>query len=52
LAEAQARNFRRWPILGRQVTCNAYVGNSFEDEVRWMKKWIERRIAWIDGQVR
>ena len=33
------------------VTCNSYVGSSFDDEVRWLKKWIERRIAWIDGQV-
>ena len=51
LSEAQQRNFQRWPVLGRQVTCNYYVGHSFQDEVRWLKKWIERRIAWIDGQV-
>ncbi len=51
LNEAQKRNFQRWPILGEQVTCNYYVGNSYEDEVRWLKNWIERRIAWIDGQM-
>lgn len=51
LAEAQQRNFKRWPVLGEQVTCNAYVGDSFQDEVRWLKKWIERRVAWIDSQV-
>jgi hypothetical protein len=51
LAEAQERNFQRWPVLGRQVTCNYYVGDSYQEEVRWLKKWIERRIAWIDGQV-
>ena len=51
LGEAQKRNFQRWPIMGEQVTCNYYVGNSYEDEVRWLKNWIERRIAWIDGQM-
>lgn len=51
LSEAQKRNYRRWPILGDQVTCNYYVGNSYEDEVRWLKNWIDRRIVWIDGQV-
>lgn len=51
LEEAQQRNFERWPVLGQQITCNFYVGQSFQDEVRWMKNWIERRIAWIDGQL-
>jgi hypothetical protein len=51
LEEAQQGNYRRWPVLGQHVTCNHYVGDSYEDEVRWMKKWIERRIAWIDSQV-
>jgi hypothetical protein len=51
LAEAQQRNFRRWPVLGRQITCNSYVGQSYQAEVQWLKKWIEHRIAWIDGQL-
>lgn len=51
LEEAQQRNFARWPILGQQITCNYYVGDSFKDEVRWLKNWIEQRIAWIDGHL-
>jgi hypothetical protein len=51
LQEAQQRNFERWPILGQQVTCNRFVGESYEEEVDWLKKWIERRIAWIDKQI-
>ena len=50
LEEAQRRNYKRWPVLGQHITCNHYVGHSFADEVRWMKNWIERRIAWIDRQ--
>jgi hypothetical protein len=52
LKEAQARNFQRWPILGQQITCNYYVGDSYQDEVQWLKKWIEKRVAWIDRQMR
>lgn len=48
---AQQRNFARWPILGRHVTCNYFVGSTYEEEIQWMKDWIQRRIAWIDAQV-
>src|SRR5262245_3216802 len=50
LNEAQARNFQKWPILGRQVWPNYFIGRSYSDEVRWMKQWISTRIAWIDNQ--
>jgi len=50
LDESQARNFKRWPILGRYVNPNWYVGNSYPEEVEWMKQWIRRRVAWIDQQ--
>jgi hypothetical protein len=50
LQEAQQRNFRKWPILGRAIQPNYYVGESFDAEVNWMKMWIKDRIAWIDRQ--
>jgi uncharacterized MAPEG superfamily protein len=50
LAEAQERNFKRWPVLGVAVTCNHFVGNTYEEEVNWLKNWIKGRIAWIDKQ--
>jgi hypothetical protein len=50
LREGQARNFRRWPILGRNINPNYFVGDTYEEEINWMKKWIQRRIAWIDNQ--
>ena len=50
LNESQERNFQRWPILGQHVWPNWYVGETYEDEVNFMKKWIQRRIAWIDKQ--
>jgi hypothetical protein len=50
LNEAQARNFRRWRILGKNIQPNSYVGESFRDEVNWMKDWIANRLKWIDQQ--
>ena len=51
LQEAQARNFRRWPnCLGQFVHPNAFVGETYKEEVDWMKRWIRDRIAWIDSQ--
>src|ERR1043166_1960149 len=50
LDEAQARNFRRWRILGRFVWPNTFVGATFREEVDWMKDWIQKRIEWVDRQ--
>ena len=50
LQVAQERNFRKWPIMGREIRPNYYVGNTYEAEVTWMKTWIKDRLAWIDRQ--
>lgn len=52
LNEAQARNFQRWPVLGKYVWPNYYVGQTHKDEVAWMQNWLVQRIAWIDGQLK
>lgn len=51
LEEAQQRNFRRWPILGEHVASNHFVGETYREEVDWLKKWIDKRLEWIDAQV-
>ena len=50
LHEAQARNFERWPILGSAINPNWYAGDTYEEEVKWMKEWMANRLAWIDKQ--
>lgn len=50
LNEAQERNFTRWPIMGRRVNPNDFVGDSYAEEVKWMKQWIQKRLDWIDRQ--
>jgi hypothetical protein len=50
LQEAAPRNFARWPILGKYVWPNWYIGTSWEDDVAWNRQWLVDRIAWIDAQ--
>lgn len=51
LQYAQARNFAAWPILGKRVWPNYYVGVSYEDEVRYLYDWLETRVRWMDGEI-
>lgn len=50
LDESQQRNFQRWNVLGNWVWPNYWVGDSFEEEVAWLKEWIEKRTLWLDKQ--
>ncbi len=50
LDEAQARNHQKWPVLGRQVWPNHFVGRTYNDEVQYLKSWLEQRLTWIDHQ--
>jgi len=51
LQEPQARNFARWRILGQYVWPNGFVGNTYRQEIEWMKNWLEARLTWLDGQI-
>jgi hypothetical protein len=54
LRRAQARNFRRWPILGRYVWPNPVDPRTgryrptWRAEVAYLRRWLDARIAWID----
>lgn len=50
LGEAQARNFERWPVLGVTVSPNWFVGDTYADEIAWMKSWTSNRLEWIEKQ--
>jgi hypothetical protein len=50
LQEAQKRNFEKWPILGRAINPNYFVGSSYDEEVTWMKTFITTRLEWIEKQ--
>lgn len=51
---AQARNFRRWPVLGENIVGNpppVDPNETYEDAVSYMKTWIEARTDWIDNNI-
>ena len=51
LDDASDRNFQRWDILGTYVWPNFYVGNTYQDEIGFLKNWIEFRLVWIDNNL-
>lgn len=51
LAEPAARNFQRWPVLGQYVWPNAYIGQTWAEELNYLDNWLGYRIAWIDGNI-
>ncbi|MGQ9621688.1 MAG: CotH kinase family protein, partial [Bacteroidales bacterium] len=42
------RNYNRWPILGKYVWPNYFVGQTYAEEINYLKEWINGRLAWID----
>ncbi len=49
--ESQQRNFQKWPVLGQYVWPNGFVGQTFQQEVDWMKTWITNRLNWLDANI-
>ena len=50
LGEAQERNFRLYPILGSYIWPNSFWPPTFDEEVEFLKEWLQNRIAWLDGE--
>jgi len=40
LGESQVRNYQKWPILGTYVWPNWYIGQTYGDEIDFMRDWI------------
>lgn len=51
LEEANVRDFARWPRLGEYVWPNAFVGQTYEEELEYMRDWIDDRLAWLDANI-
>ena len=48
LAEPAARNFQRWPILGSYVWPNNFVGDTYAQEMDYLRSWATDRLNWLD----
>jgi hypothetical protein len=51
LNEAQQRNFQKWEIFGTYVWPNAFIGVDYQEEIDYLKTWIQDRIQWIDDNI-
>jgi hypothetical protein len=51
LTEARIRNFQKWQIIGVYVNWNAFVGATYEQDVNYLKNYIQQRSQWMDANI-
>ena len=51
LAGAIDDNFEKWPVLGEYVWPNNFVGNTYTEEINYLKNWINNRLSWMDNAI-
>jgi hypothetical protein len=51
IEEARIRNFTQWPIIGVYVNWNGFVGATYEEDLDYLKWYIDTRIAWMDSNL-
>ena len=45
------RNYTKWPVIGIPLPFNSVVGQSYEDEILYLKNWIDARRDWMDSEI-
>ena len=51
MGDAPERNFNRWPTLGQYVWPNDFVGDTYEEEIDFLKSWLTTRLEWMDDNM-
>ncbi len=51
LAIPAERHFVRWPILGTYVWPNNFIGNTYQEEIDYLKNWLTARLDWMDANM-
>ena len=51
LKDPLTRNFQKYPLMGKKIWPNYYVGATLSDEVNWLKNWVQGRLVWLDAQM-
>lgn len=51
LSSPSLTNYEKWPILGKYVWPNFYVGHTYQEEVNYMKQWVIQRLEWMDDNM-
>ncbi|MEP0859902.1 MAG: CotH kinase family protein [Ignavibacterium sp.] len=48
LEESRIRNFQKWPVLGVWIWPNYFVGQTYQEEIDYLKNWLIARLNWLD----
>lgn len=51
LEHAEPRDHDEWDTIGEYVDPNSYVGDTYEDEVDFLRTWQHERIEWLDANL-
>ena len=51
LVDAHHRDFARWPRLGQYVWPNWFIGDTYAQELDFMRVWIDDRLEWLDNNI-
>jgi hypothetical protein len=51
LDEPSHRHYIKWPILGTYVWPNNFIGQSYAEEINYLKTWITNRLTWMDANM-
>ncbi len=51
LHDALERNYYTWPVIDKNIFHFTYVSQSYDDEIRYIKQWLNERLAWMDDHI-
>ncbi len=51
LTDAAERNFQRWPVLGTYVWPNNFIGDTYAEEMGYLRDWTTERLEWMDDNM-
>lgn len=51
LEEGRIRNFQKWPIIGVYVNWNGFVGQTYQEDLDFLKSYVAQRSLWMDANL-
>ncbi|MBD2701161.1 CotH kinase family protein [Spirosoma sp. BT702] len=51
LTEARTRNFQRWDIIGVPIGPTHLLGQTYQEEINFLKSWVKKRLEWMDKAI-
>jgi hypothetical protein len=49
--DAINKHFIRWKFLGVKLPFNSFVGQTYQEELDYLKNWIRQRTLWLDQNI-